>query len=171
MEISKSKAEQELLSKEALKLPHRQRLELLLKVERYPIVRKRTSAERQIKEMIAFYNLCCLMLTQYFPNEEAEKNFVMINFIASHENTQSIITGKIEEALKLLRGYEDLENKVKAIQILFYQYRESFPDLYQSYNLEDIATEHISDIIRETRQLINDDSQLVEETLKRWDLL
>lgn len=170
-QLSKPKAEQQLLSKEAIKLPPRQRLELLLNAEKYPIVNKRTSAERQIKEMIDLFNLYCLMLTQYFPNEEAENNFFMLSCIASQENTQSIAIGKLAESFKLLREYEELENRVTAIQMLFYQYQDSFPELYQSYNLEDFTTKRISDVIQETRRLMYDAPQWVEETLRRWDLL
>ena len=170
-QLSTPKAEQQLLSKEAIKLTPRQRLELLLKAERYPIVKKRTSAEAQIREMIEFYNLCCLMLAQYFPNGQAENNFLLLSLIASQENTQSIITGKLVAAFKLLRGYEELESKVTSIQMLFYQYQYSFPELYESHNLENIATERISDVIRETKQLMNDNPQLVEEILNRWELL
>ena len=65
-QLETSKVEHQLLSKEAIKLPPKQRLELLLKAETYPIVKKRTSAEGQIREMIDFYNLCCLMLAKHF---------------------------------------------------------------------------------------------------------
>ena len=170
-QLSKLNAEQQLLSKEAIKLPPTQRLELLLKAKRYPIVRKSTSAKGQIKEMLDFYNLCCLMLAQYFPSEEAKSSFFMLSFIASQEDTQSIVSEKLAKAFKTLREYEELESKITAIQMLFYQYQYSFPDLYQSHNLESISTECISDIIQETRQLISDNPQLVEETLRRWDLL
>lgn len=170
-QLSRPTMEQQLLSKEAIMLPPRQRLELLLKAKNYPIVRKRTSAEGQIKEMIDFYNLCCVMLVQYFPSKKAEDNFVMLNFIASQEDTQSIIAEKIAKAFKMLREYEDLENKIAAIQMLFYQYQYSFPELYESHNLEGFATERISDVIRDTKELMNAKPQFVEEILKRWELL
>ena len=170
-QLSITTAEQQLLSKEAIKLPPRQRLELLIKAKSYPIVGKRTSAEGQIKEMIAFYNLCRVMLAQYFPSEQAEDNFLMLSFIASKEDTQSIITEKLAEAFKMLRNYEELERKVTAIQMLFFQYHDSFPELYESYNLEDFATEHILDMIRNTRGLMNNDLQFIEGILKRWELL
>lgn len=165
------KEEQQLISKEAIKLPPRQRLELLLKTKKYSIVSKRTSAEGQIKEMIDFYNLCCLMLAQYFPNEIAENNFIMLNFMASQEEARTIGTEKITKAFNLLEGYEELENRVEAIKSLFHQYQYVFPDLYEAYNLEDIVTERISDIIHENKQLMNEDPQLAEEILNRWKLL
>lgn len=170
-QLSITTEEKQLLSKEAINLPPKQRLKLLLNAKSYPIVRKRTSAEGQLKEMIAFYNLCCVMLAQYFPSEEAEDNFIKLSFIASQEDTQSTITGKLTEAFKMLKSYEELERKVTAIQMLFYQYYYSYPDLYQSYNLEDLATERAIDRIRNIRELIKEDSNLIEEVLKRWDLL
>ena len=170
-QLSRLTAEQQLLSKEAIKLPPRQRLELLLKAKSYPIVRKRTSAEGQIKEMIDFYNLCCVMLAKYFPSKEAEDNFFMLSFVASQEDSQSIITEKLAKAFNMLRDYEELERKVTAIQMLFYQYHDSFPELYESHNLEDIATEHISDMIRDKRELMSDNPQLIEKLFKRWELL
>lgn len=169
-QLSKSEAEQRLLSKEAIKLPPKERLELLLKADSYPIVHTCTAAKRQIEEMIDFYNLCCLMLVQYFPNKEADTNFLMLSFIASQENN-SIVNGKLAEAFRLLKGYEELENRITSIHRLFYQYQYSFPELYQTYNLEEIAMVHISDTIRETRLLMSDDSAMIERTLRRWDLL
>lgn len=170
-QLSKSNVEQQLLSKEAIKLPPRHRLDLLLKVSRYPVVHKRTSAESQIKEMLDFYNLCCIMLTQFFPNSEAENNFILLSFMASHENAKSIMNGKFMESFKLLRDYEELENKITALQTLFHQYKDYYPELYQSYNLEELSVERISDIIQKTKQQINANPQLIEEALKRWDLL
>lgn len=169
-QLSPPKVEHQLLSKEALKLSPRRRLELLLKAENYPIVRKKTSAQGQITEMIDFYDLCCLMLAQYFPNEQAENNFLMLNFIISQEDTQSIITQRFSEAFTLLKGYEEIENRITAIQMLFYQYQYYFPELYSYYNLEDIAKKHISDIIQETKELIIDNPQFIEKILNRWEL-
>lgn len=169
-EIAKS-IEQQLLSKEALNLPPRQRLELLVKAKRYPIVRKRTSAEKQIKEMIDFYNLCCLILGQYFANEEVESNFIMLSLVASQKTSQSVITEELAETFELLRRYEELESKVTAIQALFYQYSYSFPEIYELYNLEDLATQRIQEVVQAVRKVVNDDPQFIEKILRRWDLL
>lgn len=163
--------EKQLLSRESTKLPPRQRLELLMKAKKYPIVKKKTAAERQITEMINFYDLCCLMLAQYFPNESAKNNFIMLNYIRALKSPSSILPDKLAEAFKLLDGYEDLEKRVTAIQDLFCQYQYSFPDLYEYHCLYNIATTQISDIIQETNQLILDDPHLIEENLKCWDLL
>ena len=171
IQLSNSKAEHQLFSKEAIKLPPRQRLDLLLKAKRYPIVRKRTSAVSQLKEMIDFYHLCCLMLAQYFPTQKAENNFFTLSLIASLENPRSIISEKLEEAFRLLEGYEELEAKITSIQMLFYQYHHSFPELYEAYNLETIATQHISDILQEAKQITSNAPQLIEKTLERWELL
>lgn len=162
--------EQQLLSKEAIKLPPKERLNLLLKAKRYPIVKKRTSAEGQIKEMIDFYNLLCLMLAQYFPNEQAENNFFLLSIIASQGDAQEVVNGKLAKAFRLLHGYEELENRITAIQWLFHQYEEVFPDIYQHYNLEDIAFEQISDIVENSRQLLTHDTDCVEKLLERWEL-
>lgn len=45
-QLLKSKEEQQLFSKETIRLQPRQRLELLLKAEKYPMVKKRTSADK-----------------------------------------------------------------------------------------------------------------------------
>lgn len=162
--------EQQLLSKEAIKLPPKERLILLLNAKGYPIVKKRTSAEGQIKEMIDFYNLCCLMLAQYFPNEQADNNFLLLNIIDSQRNSQEVVNGKLAKAFRLLHGYEELENRITAIQGLFYQYEKTFPDIYQRYNLEDIAFQPISDIVENFRQLLTHDTNCVEKLLERWEL-
>lgn len=163
-------SEEQLLSREAIKLPPRERLSLLLNAKKYPLVRKRTSATRQIKEMIDLYNLCCLMLVQYFPKEQAEDNFLLLNFITSQE-TNAIATGKLAEAFKLLNGYEELERRITAIQRVFFQYQEIFPDLYQLYNLEDIAFEKISDIVENTKLLLSGDETYAKELLERWGII
>ena len=168
--LSSIKAEQQLLSMEALKLPPRERLELLLKAKKYPIVKKRTSARAQIEEMIGFYNLCCLMLIHLLPNKKAENNFFLLNILASHENTQIVLTEKMATAFKLLNGYEELERRITAIQMLFYQYQQYFPDVYELYNLEDIAMKKISDILQDTRQLMSDNPSNFEELMRHWEL-
>lgn len=159
-----------LLSKEAIKLPPRQRLELLLKAKKYPIVRKRTSAEGQIKEMIDFYKLCCVLLTQYFSNEEAECDFFVLNIIASQEKSK-LITEKISKALKILGDYEMLEDKVTAIQMLFYRYKKAFPEIYEAYDLESYAYQKVGEIITDTKKLISDDPDFISIIKKRWDLM
>ncbi len=169
-------ARQQLLSKEALRLPPRQRLDLLINAEIYPIVTRGTSAEAQIKEMIDFYNLCCLMLVQYLPNEEAEHNCLMLSIMASHLesspiSTDKLATGKLSEALKLLDDYEKWDNKITKIQHLFFEFENLYPDLYDSYNLEDIATADFMDIIHNTRWLVANKPQLVDKVLRRWGLL
>lgn len=169
-ELSTISEEQQLLSKEAISLPPKERLGLLLKANKYSLVRKRTSATKQIKEMIDFYNLCCLMLAQYFPNEQAENNFLLLNFLASQE-TNKIVTGQLAEAFKLLHGYEELERRITAIQNLFFEYQETFPDLYQLYNLEDIVYEKISDIVETTKQLLSTDETYAKELLEHWGIL
>ena len=163
--------EQQLLSKEAINLPPRQRLELLLNAKSYPVARKRTSAKRHLIEMIEFYELLCLMLAQYFPNEKAEDTFFMLSIIASQKDTQSILTEEFAKAFNLLRNYEELERKVTAMQWMFYQYSVLYPELYSSYNLEDREKERISDIIQYMRECMSDEPQYIEKILKRWDLL
>ena len=155
-----------LLSKEAIKLPPRQRLELLLKAKKYPIVRKRTSAEGQID----FYKLCCVLLTQYFSNEEAECDFFVLNIIASQEKSK-LITEKISKALKILGDYEMLEDKVTAIQMLFYRYKKAFPEIYEAYDLESYAYQKVGEIITDTKKMISDDPDFISIIKKRWDLM
>ena len=162
--------EQQLLSKEAISLPPKERLGLLLKVKRYPIVRKKTSAKGQIEEMIDFYNFCCFMLAQYFPNEQATNNFLLLNFLISKEASNASVTNKLAEAFKLLNGYEELEDKINAIQMLFHQYQSTFPDIYQLYNLDDLANEKVSDIIQDAKELIDYDPSYVERLMERWEL-
>lgn len=167
--VSKISSEQYLLSKEAINLPPKERLSLLLKCKRYPIVRKRTSAERQLKEMIDFYDLCCLMLAQYFPNEQAENNFMMLSCMVAMNEPQ-IITPELSRYFKLLTDYEKLENNMCAIKSLLFEYYYIYPDLYERYNLEDIATRKIYDAIERGKHLLNYEPDLCKEILKRWGL-
>ena len=162
--------EQQLLSKEAISLPPKERLALLLKAKRYPIVRKKSSAKGQIEEMINFYNFCCFMLGKYFPNEQATNNFLSLNFLISKEDANALATNKLAEAFRLLGSYEKLENKITAIQMLFYQYQSAFPDIYQLYNLDDLANESVSDIVQYSKELISYDPSYTERLLERWGL-
>lgn len=157
-------------SKEAINLPPRQRLELLLRANSYPIVRKRTSAEGQLKAMLDFYDFCCIVLAQFFQGKNAERNFVMLNFMESQEEFKSMISGELASAFEIMINYEKMESKVCALQGLFYQYKYDFPELYDSYNLEDTATQRISDVIRDTKEWMKD-KNLVDKVFKRWGLL
>lgn len=169
--LSNFNVEQYLLSKESLKLPPRQRLELLLKATHYSITTKKTSAEKQLNEFLDLYNICCIMLIKYFPNKNAENNFFLLNCFSALDTSELAITRKTSNVICLLNCYENLENKITAIQMLFYQYKFSFPELYDYYNLEDIVNEQISDIVQETRELITEEPDLVEKIFKRWDLI
>lgn len=160
----------QLLSKSAINLPPKERLELLLKCKRYPIVKKRTSAEKQLKEMIDFYNLCTIMLAKYFPTEQAENNFMLLSIFALQEERPSITDEKLSKAFSLLESYEELENRITSIQSLFYQYHESFPDLYESYNLESFLKESFHDIIESGKYLLNEDISSVKNLLERWGI-
>ena len=159
----------DLLSKEAISLPPKQRLMLLLQSSRYVIVQKRTSAKRQIKEMLDLFNFCRILLLIFFPSEKAENEFVELSFMSSPDY-HSIIFEQFEELFKLLEDYEMLESRITSMQMLFYQYKLSFPDLYDQYNLENIDSKKISEIIQESRLLI-EQPDFVANVLKRWDLL
>ena len=158
-----------LLSKEAIALPPRQRLTLLLQANQYPIVRKCTSAKRQIKEMLDFFDLCKILLLIFFPSEKAENQFVKLSFMSSHDFS-SIFPKQFEEFCKMLENYEALENIIGHIQALFYQYKMSFPDLYELYDLEEIEAKKMSEIIQESRHLI-ENPDFIKKIFKRWDLL
>lgn len=162
--------EQQLLSKQAIQLPIRERLELLLNAKEYPIVRKKSSAKNQVKEMVDLYNLYCFMLTEYFPDEKAEENCAMLTMAVAQEFPETMSTAKLAEAFKMLKDYEELENRITAIQMLFEKYRENFPDLYEMYNLEDIVEMRISDMIYTSRKLRNGNPLWVRDVLRRWEL-
>ncbi len=164
---------QQLLSKSAINLPPKERLELLLKCKRYPIVKKRTSAEKQLKEMLDFYNLCSIILAKYFPTEQAESNFMLLSVLASQEEIQANADEQLSESFRLLDSYEEFENRITAIQILFDQYHGSFPDLYERYNLEDISIQSIHDMIEFGRDLlsVNENASFVQKLLKRWGII
>ncbi len=166
--------EEQLLSKQAIQLPPKERLQLLLKAKRYPIVKKRTSAEAQIKEMISFYNLCTLMLVKFFPNEEAEANYIALTVMeieAEQQSTSLPISAKLSEAFKLVRNYEEFERKITAIRNLFWQYSKDFPEVFEEYNLEDLAGESILDMLGRGRYMVETGHSAMEKILKRWELL
>ncbi len=155
----------QLLSKEAINLPPKKRLELLLKSKKYPVAKKRTSSINQLKEMIALYDLCVLMLAKYLPTEKSKENFMLISLLDSQKD-RSLVT---EKAFKLLGNYEELENKITAIQEFFYQFQKSFPDLYESYNLDELTDASFNKMIENGRHLLNNISS-VKTLLNRWGL-
>ena len=162
--------EQQLFSKQAIQLPPVERLELLLKAKSYPMVRKKTSAKKQIKEMLDLYDLYCLMLVQFFPNEGAEEQCLLLTLMTTQEISQTAVNDKLSKAFRMLSSYENLERRITAIQTLFDKYREVFPDIYERYNLEEIAVARISDIIRNSRQLCQANPLWSKEVMNRWEL-
>lgn len=165
--------EEQLLSKQAIQLPPKERLQLLLKAKRYPIVKKRTSAEAQIKEMISFYNLCALMLTKFFPDEEAEENYialVLIDLVQGQSEENQLMTERLFKAFELVKTYEEFERKITAIRNLFWQYSEDFPELFEKYNLEDIASERIPDMLEGARYMLENQSPKVEKLMDHWGI-
>lgn len=168
--IKTNSMEQNLLSEKALSLRPKERLCLLLKTEEYPIVRKKTSAKRQIEEMIDFYNLCCFMVAKCFPNEQVTNSFLLLNFLISEEDSNALVTNKLAGAFKWLNCYENLENKISAIQTLFLKYESDFPDIYQLYNLDDFVNEKISDVIQNLREPSDYDSSYAKKLMERWEL-
>ena len=61
-------------------------------------------------------------------------------------------------------------NKLKAI-FFYYQYSKSFPDVFYAYNLEDIVTESISDIIENSLELLQDNPSYIKKLMERWGIL
>lgn len=165
--------EEQLLSKQAIALPAPERLSLLLSAKYYPIVTKATSAEAQIKEMIALYNLCGLMLTKYFPDENAEANYIKLAIaeMAEEQNYKAPITERMDEAFELVRNYEEFERKITAIKNLFWQYSEYFPEIFDKYNLEDYATENILHMLENSRYMLESCPSAVKRIADRWELL
>lgn len=94
----------------------------------------------------------------------------MLNFLISKEESHIPITDKLAEVFRLLNSYEELENKISAIQMLFYEYQCTFPDIYQLYNLDDLVNETVSDMIQSSKELISHDSSYIERLTQRWGL-
>lgn len=166
--------EEQLLSKQAIALPPKERLQLLLSTSKYPIVRKGTSAEAQIKEMISLYHFCALMLTNFFPDEEAEANYIALALIDSGQcqfGTNQLMPERLAGAFELVRNYEDFERRITAIRSLFWQYSKDFPELFEEYNLEDLCSQSIMDMLDNARYMVENCPSTVEKVLKRWGLL
>lgn len=171
-DVVTSTLEQRLLSKEAIKLPPKERLNLLLTAKRYPMVSRGTSANKQIEEMIDLYHLLGIMLAKYLPNEKAESNFILLSILSiSAEQKQSLVSNnvKLADAFKLLNSYEELERKITAIQNLFWEYVQTYPNIADSYELEYLAMQDIAVILENGRYALQN-ATYVEKLLKRWEL-
>lgn len=171
-QLTLSNPEQQLLSKEAIHLAPKERLMLLSNARYYPIVKKRTSAEKQIEEMLDLYELFSLMLVHYFPTDKAVDNYVVLSLLESimSEDSQTIISKSVSEAFDKVKSYEELEKRIVAIRNLFYQYFETFPDLYEKYNLERFAYEKIPDMLENARYALKNNPDWVEEIRNRWGI-
>lgn len=169
-----AKPEEQLLSKQAIALPPKERLQLLLSASYYPVVKKGTSAEAQIKEMISLYHFCALMLTKFFPDEEAEANYIALALIDSTQGqfgTNQLMPGRLSKAFELVKNYEEFERKITAIRNLFWQYSKDFPDLFEKYNLEDLATENIYDMLEGARYMLENHHPEAEKLMDHWGVL
>ncbi len=163
--------EKNLLSEQTVNLNPRERLKLLLQSKSYPIATKRSSAKKQIEEMIDLYNLCSIVLARYFPDENADGNFIMLNFLfAMREPTRSLVNQELGKTFAMLDGYEKWEKRITDIQALFLKYSKNYPDLYEKYNLEDMVNESISSIVWNSREMLQDDNDFIFEVFKRWGL-
>lgn len=168
-----AKIQEQLLSKQAIQLPPKERLQLLLSTSNYPIVPKRTSAEKQIKEMLDFYEFCCLMLMYYFPNEEAEANYIALAMLSEVEkqDLQIPVSSKLSKAFKLVEDYEKFEKKITAVRDLFLQYSIKYPDIYDKYNLEDLVFLSVHDMLENARYIAKENPSKLERILSRWELI
>lgn len=159
------------LSEQAINLPPEKRLRLLLETKHFPVATKRSSAKKQITEMKDLYDLCCIMLARYLPNENAEDNFIALNFLSAIQYPmRSVVNQDLAKAFSILGEYEKWEERVTAIQELFLEYKEVYPKLYEEYSLEDLATEKISTIVWSTRDAIAANPEFLFEVMERWEL-
>ena len=169
-----ARPEEQLLSKQAIQLPPKERLQLLLSANYYPVVKKRTSAVAQIKEMINFYDFCAIMLTKFFPDEKAEANYIALALIDSKQGqfgTNQLMNRRLSEAFELVKNYEEFERKITAIQNLFWQYSKDFPDLFEKYNLEDLATQSIFDVLDGARYMLENHAPEAKKLMDHWGVL
>ena len=159
------------LSEQAINLPPEDRLRLLLKTKRFPVATKRSSAKRQIEEMKDLYDLCSIILARYFPAENADDNFITLNFLSSVQYPMRLFVNKdLAKAFSMLGEYEKWEERITAIQQLFFEYKKVYPKLYEEYNLEELATEKISSIVWSTRDVLTKNPEFLFEVMERWDL-
>lgn len=169
-----TKPEEQLLSKQAIALPPKERLQLLLSASYYPVVKKGTSAEVQIKEMLDFYNLCLLMLIKFFQDEDAESNYLLLKTLdmTEQQSANNLPASKRWlEAFKLLKTYKEFERKITAIKELFCKYSKVFPEIYEKYKLEEIVSGEISDMLEGTKYMLKNCTSAEARILERWGLL
>ena len=159
------------LSEQAINLPPEERLRLLLKTKHFPIATKRSSAKRQIEEMTDLYDFCSVIIARYFPDEDAEDNFFATSFLTSIKYPMRLFANKkLGKAFQMLGAYEKWEDRITAIQQLFLEYEKTYPQLYEKYNLEELATEKISTIVWRTRDELSANPDLLFEVMDRWEL-
>ena len=128
-------------------------------------------SDEQIEEMKALYDLCSIILARYFPAENADDNFITLNFLSSVQYPMRIFINKdLARVFSILGEYEKWEERITAIQQLFFEYKKIYPKLYEEYNLEELATEKISTILWSTRDTLAENPEFLFEVMERWKL-
>ncbi len=159
-----------LLAKETLSLPKPERLKLLLSSSSLTPVKRRTATERQIKEIIDLYDFLTLCLYRMFPTKEAEYNCMGLE-MAEGLFPDLTVCPELEEAFKMLGDFKVVENKLRQIKNLFYEYEKKYPEFYEEYNLEDYVLKRLTDLTEDARWLFEHNPALEQEIMKKWELI
>ena len=127
----KEKEEIDILSKEALSLPKRERIKLLLSAKSIPIVTKRTAIEKQIKEVIELHDFVNMLFVAMYPDENSDAEY-LDNII------NSFIDDICDTSTNIMQSYESFDNINDKISNFAYDVFQKYPDEYEDFDLDEI---------------------------------
>lgn len=175
-----------LLRPENLRLAPQERLKLLIEADYYPIVTKRTSTDRQLKEMINLYNFYSIAYADFFNNKENEHAYFAGIILEINSSDHFIgTTAEVKAKNEILAdnfnskfaSFKEVVNKVDliekgliAVRNLFFEYFTKYPDIYEKYQLDNITDVMFIDIPDFVKFKVENNPKWVVDVFKYWGI-
>ena len=128
----KEKEEINILSKEALALPKRERIKILLSAKTIPVTTKGMAIDKQIREIINLHDFINMVYVRVFPTEERDAEYVNLAFAKRFINSLSL------PGINLMEVYESFDLINEKIENFAYDVLMKYPDKYDEYDLDEI---------------------------------
>ena len=128
----KEKEEIDIFSKEALALPKRERIKLLLSAKSIPVTTKGTAIDKQIKEIINLHDFVNMIYVRIFPTEERDAEYLNFAFAKSFIKELEI------PQINLMEVYETFDLINAKLENFAYEVLMKYPNKYDEYDLDEI---------------------------------
>lgn len=121
-----------IFSKEALSLPKKERIKLILSLSKIPVVTKRTAIEKQVREIISLHDFVNMLFVKIFPTEERDAEYINFAFARSFLDDLSL------PELNSMEIYESFDRMNEKISNYAYDVFQKYPDVYDEFDLDEI---------------------------------